>query len=63
MHLPDLIPIPLSVIQTAKQIIYDPNIHMAIWIGMHGRYHTIPIANENRPLLNRTAREQVGETE
>ena len=57
IRLPDVIPIPITLIGTTKQIIYDANLHMTIWIGMQGRYHIVPINNENRLLLTNTTGE------
>ncbi len=48
INLPDLIPVSILNKEITQQIIYDPNLFATLWVGMQGRYHSIPISIKNR---------------
>ena len=42
--LPDLIPAFILNKKITQQTIYDPHLFATLWIGMHSKYHAIPIS-------------------
>ena len=48
INLPDMISVPILAAHQVKEISYDPNLYMTLWIGMNGRYHTNIINNETK---------------
>ena len=48
INLPDRISVPILAAHQVKEISYDLNFYITLWIGMNGRYHTNIINNENK---------------